>query len=124
MHERREGRANLMKRVQAFKGNLHQSEKSFRHNSNSLRIETLSFRALRARAPIRMIDDSEGICRLRMGHLFRPHQFVEFLLSEVAQFQSGLTQAQMFMMGLVRDLRRLVVSNLRAQSRHQHERIL
>lgn len=118
--ERSEGVLNLMKRVQAVKGNLQQKIRILGHNSIPLQTETFFHRAELAHASFRKFLDSEWTCCLGMGHFPRADDLVEFLFGQVAQFQSGLAQTQMFTMRLMSDLRRLVVPNFRAQRRHQH----
>src|SRR6267142_6371891 len=55
-------------------------------------------------------------------HLLRVDDFVETLFVDVAGLESGLLQAQVLIIGLVRDRGSLVVADHRTKCRHQHQR--
>jgi|SRR5271166_774519 len=58
---------------------------------------------------------------LRMRHLLRLDQRIEFLTGKMLELQRGLAQARVLDVRRVRNLRRLVVSHFRSERRDQHQ---
>src|SRR3569833_1423194 len=61
---------------------------------------------------------------VRVHHLGRVHDAVEFSLADVTELQGGLLQRQGVLAGVMGDLRGLVVADHRRERRLQHERSL
>jgi hypothetical protein len=67
-----------------------------------------------------------GVERWRewVHHSLRPHPFVELLRRQETKPQRGLAQAQVFLVRLEGNLRRLLVADVRIERGHQHERVV
>src|SRR5580704_5946054 len=68
-----------------------------------------------------------SINRLRlkgMRHVLRPDPFVELRRGQITQLQRRVTEREFLPVGLERNLRRLLVSDMRIQCGHQHERVV
>ena len=57
-------------------------------------------------------------------HLFRLHPFVELRLSKVAKLECGLLESQAFLVGVLGNRGGFVISNVRVECSHQHERVV
>ena len=57
-----------------------------------------------------------------MRHLRGLNEFVELLSVQETQRHAGLLERRTLFLGLVRDLRRFVVADVRRERSHQHER--
>src|ERR1700730_619046 len=75
---------------------------------------------LRTKGSARIVKSAPG--DTLPDHLLRVDDFVKSLLVDVAGFERGLLQGQVPIVGLVRDHGGLVIADLRAESRHQHQR--
>lgn len=62
-----------------------------------------------------------NVQRLWMCHGFRLHHGVELLAREIAQLQSGLPKTAVLHVSRVRHFGGLVVTDLRSESRNQHQ---
>ena len=56
-----------------------------------------------------------------LDHEFRLHQGVEVVLRHVAKSERFFTERRSIVVGRFRDVRRLVITDLRRECRHQHE---
>src|SRR5918912_2398304 len=70
----------------------------------------------------RALPFRSGACDAMADHLFRIDDLIEALLVDEAGSERRLFQRQALVIGLVRDLGRLVVADYRAERRHQHQR--
>src|SRR4051812_40628856 len=59
-----------------------------------------------------------------MSHFIRFDEPIEILAAEKSQFNCRLAQADALLVRVLRNLRGLVVPNVRIQGRYQHQRIL
>ena len=57
-----------------------------------------------------------------LKHILRPHPRIKLFIRQIPQLQRRLTQGQPFCVSLFGDFRRFVITNVRIQRRHQHER--
>lgn len=58
------------------------------------------------------------------GHILSTHPLVELLRAKIAECESGILKASSFLVRFFRNLRRLVIANVRIQRGNKHKGIL
>src|SRR5580700_3595161 len=68
-----------------------------------------------------------SVCLLRfegVRHVLWPDPFVELFRGQEAQLQSGIPECEFLAIGLERNLRCFLITDVRIERRHQHKRVV